>query len=73
MNKHALGASWLLVLLLLSGCAAPSASSQPADSAPVVRLNVLAAASHTEAFSEIGAEFQADQPGLAVEFNFAGS
>lgn len=73
MNKLALAASWLLVLLLLSGCAAPSASSQPAASGPVVQLSVFAAASLTEAFSEIGAEFQADRPGLAAEFNFAGS
>ncbi len=36
-------------------------------------LTVLAAASLTDAFDEIGAEFQRDHPGLKLTFNFAAS
>lgn len=38
-----------------------------------VTLTVLAAASLTESFTEIGAAFEAAHPGVTVEFNFAGS
>ena len=36
-------------------------------------LTVLAAASLTESFSELGARFEAQNPGVKVAFNFAGS
>jgi molybdate transport system substrate-binding protein len=57
----------LLVLtsLVLGACAAPSNS--PAT------LTVYAAASLTDAFTEIGESFEAEHPGMAVVFNFAGS
>ena len=43
-------------------------------SAPEPRtLTVFAAASLTDAFTEIGAAFEAANPGVTVTFNFAGS
>jgi molybdate transport system substrate-binding protein len=70
----------LVVSLLVSGCA-PQASPTPAPSAPVETdavvetgtLTVLAAASLTAAFQEIGNEFENQHPGVQIEFNFAGS
>ncbi len=70
--------------LALTGCAGtpattPSAeptdtSSAPETSAPAeVTLTVFAAASLTKTFTELGASFEADHPGVTVSFNFAGS
>jgi molybdate transport system substrate-binding protein len=47
--------------------ALPAATLQPHT------LTVFAAASLTGAFTEIGADFEASQPGVTVTFNFAGS
>ena len=47
--------------------AAPTAISEPRT------LNVYAAASLTDAFTEIGKNFEAGNPGTTVSFNFAGS
>lgn len=46
-------------------------SADPVESP--VTLTVMAAASLTESFTEIGAAFEAAHPGVTVEFNFAGS
>ncbi len=54
----------LLAILLLASCA-PTA--QP------VTLTVLAAASLTEAFQDLGELYEARNPGVNVEFSFAGS
>ena len=54
-----------LVLMALVSCA------QPAQ--PPKTLTVFAAASLTESFTEIGKQFEADNPGAKVTFNFAGS
>ena len=54
----------IAVCLLLVACA-PQA--HPAT------LTVFAASSLTEAFTEIGAQFEAQHPGVQVIFNFAGS
>jgi molybdate transport system substrate-binding protein len=73
----------IIFALLLAGCtahspAAPSAT-EAADAthanppSEAVNLNVFAAASLTEPFGEIGKIFEADHPGVAVGFNFAGS
>lgn len=67
------------VSLILAGCvpvAVPSpAAAQPgaAVSAEAITLHVFAAASLTEAFGQIGADFAALHPGTKVVFNFAGS
>lgn len=59
---------FLFVLLLSSACT-PSAAP---ESSPVT-LNVLAAASLTEAFQEIAPAFEAAHEGVTLQFNFAGS
>ena len=64
----------LLLAIFLTGCS--SASSTPIiDSAnqPPRTLTVFAAASLTDAFTEIGNNFQAANPNVTVTFNFAGS
>ncbi len=61
---------FLLFVLLLVGCA-PAVT---AASAPVSQtLHVFAAASLTDAFTEIGRNFETANPGVTVTFNFAGS
>jgi molybdate transport system substrate-binding protein len=57
--------SLLLTLTLPTACASPPSASQT--------LTVFAAASLTEAFTEIGEDFEAAHPGVAVAFNFGGS
>jgi molybdate transport system substrate-binding protein len=44
-----------------------------ATAGPEVKLEVMAAASLTEPFKEIGKYFESRNPGVTVEFNFAGS
>ncbi len=64
-------AAVILVLVLLTGCSglqpAPTPTPQP------VTVNVSAAASLTEAFQQIGSQFEAQHPGAKVVFNFGGS
>jgi molybdate transport system substrate-binding protein len=67
----------LFLALVLAGCtpaatptlvpAVPTSMSEPRT------LNVFAAASLTDAFTEIGKNFEAANPGVTVTFNFAGS
>ncbi len=53
--------------------ATPAAgSATPSESTPQL-LTVFAAASLTDAFSEIGKNFESAHPGVTVTFNFAGS
>lgn len=79
LSFRRLGAMLLLSLALAAGCtpvAAPtSAPTEAAETtaAEAVTLNVFAAASLTEAFGEIGAQLTAENPGVEVVFNFAGS
>lgn len=63
-----LPAAVVATAMLLSACAGPGAQAEPAD-----RLTVLAAASLTESFDRIGAEFEAQNPGVDVTFSFGGS
>ena len=67
----------LVVILLLSACA-PYAATTPPATVPVAppesrTLTVFAAASLTDAFTEIGQSFDATNPGVTTSFNFAGS
>jgi molybdate transport system substrate-binding protein len=57
----------IFTLLILTACA-PQPQSQP----PAM-LTIFAASSLTDAFKEIGAQFEAQHPGVKVDFNFAGS
>jgi molybdate transport system substrate-binding protein len=52
---------------------APAAAPTAAPSAKPANLTVYAASSLTEAFTEIGREFERQHPGSKVEFNFGGS
>lgn len=54
-----------LMLTALAGCAQPARAPKT--------LTVFAAASLTESFTEIGKQFEAENPGVKVTFNFAGS
>ena len=78
----------LLLALMLSACggddADPTATSpagattasvaaESPDAALTGKITVFAAASLTDAFTQIGEDLKADNPGLEIEFNFAGS
>lgn len=65
--KRTLNFILALFLLTTGGCAAPNNSSTPQT------LNVFAAASLTDAFTELGVNFETANPGVRVTFNFAGS
>lgn len=60
----------LLLALVVAGCAPASA---PPSASKARTLNVFAAASLTDAFTEIGKNFETANPGVTVTFNFAGS
>ena len=63
--------SFLIVFSLAISACAPAAT---ATSAPEPRtLSVFAAASLTDAFTEIGKNFEVSNPDVSVTFNFAGS
>ena len=77
MKIRAPAAGAVGLALLLSGCdggstppaAAPSSAPAPA----AVDLTVFAAASLNETFTALGKQFEIDNPGVTVKFNFAGS
>jgi molybdate transport system substrate-binding protein len=52
---------------------APPVATEPPAVETEVALTVFAAASLTDAFTEIGRAFEAANPGVTVAFNFAGS
>ena len=62
--------SVLALLLLTTACASVPTETTPTEP---VTLTVLAAASLTEAFGEIGALFESQNPGVTLSFSFAGS
>jgi molybdate transport system substrate-binding protein len=71
----------LLAALMLTACGSPAApallptaTSIPPTAVPGPRtLTVFAAASLTDAFTEMGHNFEAANPGVTVALNFAGS
>jgi molybdate transport system substrate-binding protein len=66
-----------LVAALAAACMAPASSAPPTPTGPSPSaprtLTVFAAASLTEAFTEIGEHFEAAHPGVTIVYNFAGS
>ncbi|MBO3734663.1 molybdate ABC transporter substrate-binding protein [Glycomyces niveus] len=66
-RKTIIAAAAALALAPLAACG----NGAEADTGGTV--TVFAAASLTEAFTEIGAQFEAEHDGVKVEFNFAGS
>jgi len=61
----------VLVAGLLTGTVGCSSPSQPAQAAG--KIVVMAAASLKSAFTQVGQQFKADNPGSSVDFEFAGS
>ncbi len=72
MFRHSMRVLALLVVLA-SACAAPASPSAPNPAPEPQTLTVFAAASLTDAFTEIGKNFEAAHPGVTVVFNFGGS
>jgi molybdate transport system substrate-binding protein len=62
----------LAVVILATGCV-PLSPRSAAGSQPEKTLSVFAAASLQEVFRAIGDQFSLRNPGVTVEFNFAGS
>ncbi len=71
-TRFALLAFLLLLVCALSACGSTS-SGNGSTPATKVTLNVFAAASLTNAFKEIGQQFQQAHSNVTVSFNFAGS
>ncbi len=67
----------LLLVLCLSACAPASAAITPSNATNLPHtgktLTVLAAASLTDSFKELGQLFESRNPGVKIAFSFAGS
>ena len=72
MHTRHLVITALLILLLAAACSGISSGSQPAQSDENT-LTIFAAASLTDAFTEVAGQFEADHPEIEVALNFAGS
>ncbi|MEN6342003.1 MAG: molybdate ABC transporter substrate-binding protein [Methanospirillum sp.] len=66
-------AAVLIGLLIIAGCSSPGSVNGSQTSTPAAELRVYAAASLTDAFTELGEVFEAAHPGVAVTFDFDGS
>ncbi len=89
MKQHSFAIGILLITLILVACqpalvpagpspisVGPSGTAAPAIATPAgspATLTVLAAASLTDSFKEIGGAFEHANPGVKVSFSFAGS
>lgn len=75
LSRSALFAVLLLLVGTLSACgnSATTSGNPTATLGPPVTLNVFAAASLTNAFNDIGKQFQKLHPNVTVTFNYAGS
>lgn len=74
MTRSRLGALLAAAALALAGCGgAPPAAAPSASGDLTGDLTVLAAASLTDTFTELGDAFAAAHPGVTVSFSFGGS
>jgi molybdate transport system substrate-binding protein len=76
MNQKITATILVLFLLLTTACAPQAAATATPPSAQAGQpgtLTVMAAASLTAAFQEIGKAFESQHAGVKVEFNFSGS
>lgn len=67
------GSHAVLVLILMVSCRQISTAPRPVAKPVSHTLNVFAAASLADGFTDIGKSFEAAHPGVTVTFNFAGS
>ena len=75
-HKHVLVALTAALVILLSACGTstrPAAAPSGAGGSSGGAITVLAAASLTEAFTQIGKDFEAVNPGHSVTFSFGSS
>ena len=63
----------LVTLCIFVTACGSTTSANPAPTPAPVTLNVFAAASLTESFTEIGMKFKTAHPDVTVKYNFAGS
>jgi molybdate transport system substrate-binding protein len=72
VRRLALG---VVVALALAGCASPAGRGTPASGTPegASTVTVFAAASLGGVFTALGKRFEAQHPGVSVDFNFGGS
>ena len=61
------------VLLGMAGCGGQATATPDGDGGPTGTVTVFAAASLTGVFIDLGEELEAENEGLTVQFNFAGS
>ncbi|WP_417554308.1 molybdate ABC transporter substrate-binding protein [Microbispora sp. NBC_01189] len=76
LSRWAVAAPVALVIAGLSGCGSgePATSSASTSAAAAAKeVNVFAAASLTETFTELGRTFETAHPGTTVKFNFGSS
>jgi molybdate transport system substrate-binding protein len=73
MKRSTITILLLFTLLVIAACRPVAPASPSADTDSGQEIVVFAAASLTEAFSELGTMFSAAHPGSTVTFNFAGS
>src|SRR5207247_4515153 len=59
--------------IMLSVLISTNYNSSPTTTTSQLTLNVFAAASLTESFTQIAAQYKQAHPGVTVKFNFAGS
>ncbi len=71
-RMFALALSAVSATALIGGCSSADDASAPSSSGGG-SITVFAAASLKSAFTEIGRQFETDNPGSSVEFSFAGS
>src|SRR5215472_4015298 len=65
---------WVLIFcFVLVACGSTSTSPVQTNLSPPVTLQVFAAASLTESFTEIGQKYHQAHPTTTITFNFAGS
>ena len=65
--------SLVLLVCFSSGCISGYGNNESTDQTQKQAITVLAAASLTESFTEIGKKFEQENPEIQVIFNFAGS
>ena len=88
MRSKTLRPLLVVLVVLLTGCGTavtavptqpsttatqPPSTPEPEATPEPVELTVFTAASLTEAFTELGEQFEAQHPGATIVFNFAGS